>query len=107
MGLQGSLEDFRKLGAEVYAITAEPIPAVAQATTEWKLTFIVVADPEGDVVKDYGLLSPRKRVAAPATFVIDRGGIVRYRHVGTSAQDRPDVKEVLEAARKIAGATKP
>jgi thioredoxin-dependent peroxiredoxin len=107
VGLQGTLEDFQKLGAELYAITAEPISQVAQAIHEWKLTYIVVADPEGDAVKEYGLLGPEKRVALPSTFVIDKGGIVRYRYVGTSAQDRPEVKQVLEAVRKIEGAGKP
>ncbi len=107
MALQGALGEFQKLGAEVYALTADPIPQVARTIDEWKLTFIVVADPEGETIKRYGLLNPQNRVAVPSTFVIDKGGIVRYRYVGTSAADRPDVKKVLEAVRKIAGAAKP
>jgi peroxiredoxin Q/BCP len=107
VGLQGALEEFRQLGAEVYALTADPIPQVARAVDEWKLTFIVVADPEGDAIKRFGLLNPQNRLAVPSTFVIDREGIVRYRYVGTSANDRPEIRQVLEAVRKIAGATKP
>ena len=107
MELQGALGEFRRLGAEVYAITADPIPQAARAVDEWKLTFIVVADPEGDAIRRYGLLNPQNRLAAPSTFVIERGGIVGDRYVGASANDQPEVREVLEAVRKIAGAAKP
>lgn len=107
MGLQAALPEFQKLGAEVYAVTADEPANVARAINEWKLTFIVVFDPDRDTIRQYGVLNPASGLAAPSTFVIDRQGIVRYRHIGTSAADRPDVREVLEAVRKIAGAAKP
>ncbi len=107
MGLQAALPAFQKLGAEVYAVTADAPPNVARAITEWKLTFIVVVDPERDTVRQYGVLNPANQLAVPSTFVIDRQGIVRYRHIGKSAADRPDIREVLEAVGKIAGAAKP
>jgi peroxiredoxin len=91
----------------VYALTADPLEAVARTITEWQLTFIVVADPSRETIRRYGLLNPRDQSATPATFVIDRRGLVRYRYVGASAADRPDVREVLDAVRKAAGDTPP
>ncbi len=107
MGLQAALPEFQKLGAEVYAITADMPEQVARAINEWKLTFIVIVDPARDTIRQYGVLNANTYLAVPSTFVIDRQGIVRYRHIGTSAADRPDVGEVLEAVRKIGGAAKP
>ncbi len=107
MGLQAALPEFQKLGAEVYAITADTPQQVARAINEWKLTFIVIVDPARETIRQYGVLDANTSLAVPSTFVIDRQGIVRYRHIGTSAADRPDVQEVVEAVRKIAGASKP
>ena len=107
MELQRALPDFRDLGAEVYAITADTPHLVAQSITEWRLTFMLVVDPERVTIRRYGVLNPKDQVAVPSTFVIDRQGIVRYRHIGTSVEDRPSVQEVLEAVRKIGGTTKP
>ena len=106
MGLQSLLPEIQNLGADVYAFTADSLESVARTITEWKLTFIVVADPSRETLRQYGVRNPQDQSAMPATFVIDRQGIVRYRYVGTSAADRPDVREVLDAVRKVAGATR-
>ena len=107
MGLQQALPEFKKLGAEVYAITADSYENTVKAIGQWKLSFLVTLDPDGDTLREYGVLDPTSRRAVPSTFVIDRQGIVRYRHLGKSAKDRPDLREVLEAVQKIAGAAKP
>ncbi len=91
----------------MYAVTADSLENTARAIDEWKLTFLVILDPDRDTIGPYGVLNANTFLAVPSTFVIDRQGIVRYRHIGTSAADRPDVQEVLEAVRKIAGAAKP
>jgi peroxiredoxin len=106
VGLQSVLPEIQKLGAEVYALTADSLESVARAITEWKLTFIVIADPSRDTPRRYGLVTPQDQSAMPATFVIDRQGLVRYRYIGASAADRPDVREVLDAVRKVAGDTR-
>ncbi len=88
-------------------MTADSEEGVQRAIDEWKLSFVVVFDPERKTIRQYGVLNPVNRLPLPSTFVIDRQGVVRYRHIGTSSADRPDVREVLEAVRKIAGAAKP
>ncbi len=40
----------------------------------------------------------------PGTFVVDRGGIVRYAHRGARSSDNPPNDEVLEALSAIADA---
>lgn len=107
MGLQQALPEFEKLGAEVYALTADSQENTMKAVNEWKLSFVVIFDPDGDTLREYGVRNPASGLAVPSTFVIDRQGIVRYRHIGMSAADRPDVREILEAVRGIAGAGKP
>jgi peroxiredoxin len=105
--LQRNLPAFAKAGAAIYAASADPPPQVARAIREWKVTFNVIPDPSAEILRPFGVLSPNGEQPLPATFVIDRDGIVRFRHVGTGPGDRPPVRKVLEAVREIAGAGRP
>jgi peroxiredoxin len=107
VGLQGALPEFERLGAGIFAVTADSAQGVLQAIDEWRLSFVVVLDAERKAIWQYGLLNPVNGLALPSTFLIDRQGIVRHRYVGTSSADRPDAQEVLEAVRKLVGAAKP
>ena len=50
----------------------------------------VLADPASTTSADYG-------GSAPATFVIDRDGIIRFEHRGKGSFDRPAVDKILKA----------
>ena len=107
MGLPSVLPELEKVGAEVHAITADSPPPLARAINEWMLAFIVIVGPEQETIRQYGVLDANSDLAVPTTVVIDRQGIVGYRHIEKSAEDRPDVQEILEAVRVIAGAGRP
>ena len=57
------------------------------------------------MTKAYGvhhaLSTDALNIAHPATFVIDRGGIVRYIYRGDNQQDRSPIDEVLKAAEQV------
>lgn len=54
----------------------------AQWLTEWGNPYkLVLADKEGKVAIDLGVYG------APETFLIDKKGIIRYRHVGVMTQE--------------------
>ncbi len=50
----------------------------------------VLADPSSTMSADYGM-------ARPATFIIDRDGIIRFEHRGQGSFDRPPVEKILKA----------
>ena len=53
------------------------------------LPFPLLADPEGEVIRRYGVWDEEGKIARPAIFVLDRDGIVRYAYVGEDFADRP------------------
>ena len=66
--------------------------------------FVMLSDPDHRVIDRYGLFNPdtpaNRPLPIPATYVIDREGIVRYRFVEVDYRVRPsneDVMAVLEA----------
>lgn len=67
-----------------------------------KLEFPILADPGGGVVKKYGVYNLLgDGVAAPATFIIDRQGIIRWRYIGQGIADRPTADALANQARQV------
>lgn len=68
--------------------------------------FTFLSDPEHTVIARYGVLNPsgsRRGIPHPATYVIDRQGVVRWRDVQTDYKVRPTnaaIKTALMAARR-------
>ena len=69
--------------------------------------FVMLSDPDHSVIDRYGLFNedaPRNRpFPHPATYVIDREGIVRYRFVEVDYRVRPSNAEVLAALEGVTG----
>lgn len=53
------------------------------------------------VIDRYGLLNVSYGIARPATFVIDKSGVVRWRFVERSYQVRATNEAILEALEQI------
>ncbi|MFQ5895007.1 MAG: peroxiredoxin family protein [Nitrospinota bacterium] len=97
--LQGALKDFEKAGAKVVAISSDDALTVHRTSRELSISFPLLSDPERKLIRTYGVLHPREGIARPATFIVDKRGIVRYRYVGKNFADRPPVARVLRAVQ--------
>ena len=67
--------------------------------------FPFLTDPGHAVIDRYGLFNdadPRGRqITHPATFIIDRDGVVRWRFVEVDYRVRPSNEEILEALNRV------
>ena len=64
--------------------------------------FLFLSDPGHRVIDRYGLLNPDGRGwPHPATFVIDRQGIVRWRFVETDYKVRATNEQILNALARL------
>ena len=62
----------------------------------------LLSDPSHKVINRYGLLNPNSRgLPHPATYIIDKKGIVRWKFVEVDYRIRPDNEQVLKALRSI------
>lgn len=70
---------------------------------EHPISFPFLLDEDRIVTKAYGIYQRLRidafNIARPATFVIDRGQVVRYIYTGASQFDRAPVEEVLNALK--------
>lgn len=118
---QSLLPGFRAAGAQLVAVSPD-LPDDSLTTREkQELAFEVLSDPGNAVARDFGLvfrLSAELRAAyesfglsldhadwelpMPATFVIDRGGTVRFAHVDADYTRRAEPLDVLRAVQELA-----
>jgi len=67
--------------------------------------FVMLSDPGHRVIDRYGLFNadapPRRPVPHPATFVLDKEGVVRWKFVETDYRVRPSNEDVLRVLTEM------
>ena len=67
------------------------------------ISFPFLLDEDRSVTKAYGIYHRLGKdawnIAHPATFVVDRGGTIRFAYVGPNQHDRAPMEEVLKAVQ--------
>ena len=102
------LEDFRAAGAELVAISVDDAARAEPVRQELGIKFPLLCDTSREVVKKYGLLNSGEKggIAFPASFVIDREQVVRFRALEEVAS-RVSVDQLLELVREIGRGVEP
>jgi len=66
------------------------------------LDFPMLEDKDHKIIDRYGILNPNgKGWPHPATYVIDRQGVVRWKFVEVDYKKRPTNEQILQALRQI------
>ena len=67
--------------------------------------FVMLSDPDHAVIDRYGLFNenapPNRPLPHPATYVIDKEGVVRYRFVEVDYRVRPTNEDILEVLKTL------
>jgi thioredoxin-dependent peroxiredoxin len=96
------LKDFRAVGAGLVAISVDDAARAEPLRQELGIKFPLLCDTRREVVSAYGLLNPRENggIAFPASFVIDRDRVVRFRALEDVAS-RVSVDQLLGLVREL------
>ena len=70
-------KDFIAAGAEVIGISADPVASHLRFREKYSLPFILASDVAGETAHAYGVANGPLGLPGRATFIIDKGGIVR------------------------------
>jgi peroxiredoxin len=102
------LEDFRAAGAELVAISVDDAARTEPVRQELGVKFPLLCDTRREVVKAYGLLNSGEKggIAFPASFVIDRNRVVRFRALEDVAS-RVSVEQLLDLVRELGRGAEP
>jgi peroxiredoxin len=67
-----------------------------------QLQFPVLSDANHSVAEQYGVYNLLgDSLATPSVFIIDMGGVIRWRYVGQSTGDRPADEVILEQLSQL------
>ena len=90
------------MGASVVAVSTDQLSRASGTARQLGILFPILYDPSTEVPRTYGVFDLLgDRLAAPATFIIDRGGQIRWKYVGRRNSDRPSVATVLGHLRDL------
>jgi peroxiredoxin Q/BCP len=95
-----------ELDAAVLGISPQTVESHERFKREHGLTVPLLADPERQAIRAYGVLGPAGLVRR-SIFVVDPEGTIRHRKVallGLTFEDVDDLRGSLSKARQLAGA---
>ncbi|HEY8504580.1 MAG TPA: peroxiredoxin family protein, partial [Gemmataceae bacterium] len=80
--LQKHQEQLRKAGVQVVGISYDPVEVLAEFAKKANVTYPLLSDPGSETIRAYGVLNEQAKgraegVPHPATFLIDKKGVVR------------------------------
>jgi peroxiredoxin len=100
-----SASELNKVNATVLGITVDTFFALKAWGEAQSLKFPLLSDFNKDVIRKYGVVNPDmiglKDISKRATFVIDRGGVVRHAEVLEDARNEPDYSKVKQALASL------
>ena len=99
-GFRDSYDVFTEAGARVVGISSDSVESHRAFATDCSLPFKILSDADGEVRKRYGVPSSMGFLPGRVTYVIDRGGVVRYIFSSQLHATR-HAQEALESLRAI------
>jgi peroxiredoxin len=100
-----SSSELNAVNAQVLGVSVDTFFALKAWADAQSLKFPLLSDFNKDVIRKYGVVNPDmiglKDIAKRATFVIDRGGTVRYSEVLDDARNEPNYAKVKETLASL------
>jgi len=103
-GLQLHNAAFAARNCEILAVVVDPVERNAKVVADLGLDFRILSDPDLQVIDRYDLRhagAPGGDIARPASFLIDRSGIVRWRDITENYRIRPHPAVILGELDKL------
>ncbi len=99
-GFRDLYEEFARVGAEVVGISADSADSHQRFAGKHKLPMKLLTDADGAVQRAYGVRPTLGIFPGRATFVVDRGGVVRH-SFASQLRVVSHVQQALEVVRRL------
>jgi len=100
--LRQDYHEFNRRGAEIIALGPDGPRAYQRFWELENMPFVGVPDIKSKIAdKYYQEVNLLKLGRMPAVFVIDKNGMIRYKHYASSMSDIPDNNEILKVIEEI------
>ena len=99
-GVEEHKSRFEALFTEVLGISVDGPWAHEAFARQLGLTFPLLADVHRDASRKFGVLRESDSISERALFVVDRKGVLRYRHV-SEIREIPDLDEAIRVLQSL------
>lgn len=104
--MQSHLDEIRRAGAEVLAISVDPVTINRKLAADLGLAYDLLSDTKLTVIDAYGVRHrgagiDGQDIARPATFIIDRHGVISWRSLTNNWRIRVRPERILDELAKI------
>lgn len=97
--------EYARMGMRILGVVGQKPTKLRKYIWGNYMPFPLLADYERAVMKVYGVYQPINldtfNNALPATFIIDRDGIIRFIYIGYSQIDYPPKRSIINCLRRI------
>jgi len=97
--------EYARMGMRIWGVVGQKPSKLRKYIRKNYMPFPLLADSERAVMRIYGVYQPISletlNNALPATFIIDRDGIIRFIYVGYSQIDRPSKRSIINCSRQL------
>ena len=96
---------FRAIGAHVVGVSLDDVASHREFADKHRLPFVLLADTEGEMARDYGVLRDWKlvQIAARESFIVDPDGVIA-RHYEDVDPDTHTQQVLADLEKLMAGA---
>ena len=95
-------EEFKALGAEIIAVSRDPLDKTTDFLLRREVPFTCLIDPDHGMFDAYGVPSTFISLGQrPGTVIIDSQGCIAYTDVGRQQWDIPTVDRLLDVCRRL------
>jgi peroxiredoxin len=104
------LPKYESLDTQVLGVSTDVLGALQAFAEKMGFTYPMLSDFSRETVKKYGVMfddpkSPYFRMARRAYFVIDKQGIIRYKHIMEDAGHMLDSEEIFRTVQRVVTTT--
>ncbi len=91
-------DHFLREGVGLVGISVDPVENNLAMVEKLLLPFALLSDPDGRVIKDYGVWTDGEGgIAMPAIFAVRKDGSIAWSYVGRDYADRPTDDEMFSS----------
>jgi peroxiredoxin len=94
-------DQFTGRGVTIVPISVDAVPSLAEFKRKFSMKTDLCSDMKREVSRAYGVLLEEAYISTRAYFLIDRDGVIRWRHVEASPGDRRENAELLDAIASL------
>jgi thioredoxin-dependent peroxiredoxin len=88
-------------GSEVIAISTDGIDMAKDLAVDLQLPYPVISDPDGDIIRLYGVYDEDTATACPTLFLLDKNGVSRHKRKINGLNDLVPAGEIVDRLKDL------